>query len=463
MHKFIIAGLLLLVLKTYPAAAQTYIVDVSKHAIALEPTGSYRVVQVIDARADRTRLGAVYQGLDNVLTSATFAEPLEETLLRHILPTQPAAPARPVSMRVHVLSLGEDIRPSVETGTVELVVDFLEKRDQGYAVLATHGETLESTGLDVTGKLAPLLSQALRNSLLKLAALPANAAPLGPVLSEPEVLNGTGGIAAVRYPIQQEPLRRGIYRTFAEFQANQPSINQEPFVLTYRKRTGKQWDGAARIDANYLYMSPEKPERPVRDVWGLCDGEKLYILHRNDFFELQPQGCGYTFTGITPANSSDVAAATLLGGLAGGVLAGAISGGQPRPYEVHLASGRVVASAPALATDAQGFVQADTAAIYLYRRPDAVPSQTLKVVIDNQEVATLLPSSYVALGWRDRRHKITLCVQGAQQACYSFIPDFAVATYLECAIPSAVNEVPTFRRVLTKEGIFYVKRFRPRK
>ncbi|UOQ55324.1 hypothetical protein [Hymenobacter cellulosivorans] len=463
MPNFVSSVLLLLFsASAYSVAAQTYIVDLNKQPIALEASGQYRVTRIIDARPDRTRLGTVYQGLDNTLTSADFAAPLEAALLPPVQRTQPNGNARPVSMRFHVLSIGEDIRSTAETGTVELMVDFLEKRGDTYAVLATHAETLESSGLDVTSKHAGLLSQGLQHSLLTLATVPANASAVGALLTEAEVLNGQGGLMALRYPIQTEPPRRGIYQTFAEFQANQPGINQEPFVLTHRTRTGKQWAGADDVDAHYLYMSPDKPERPVRNVWGMCDGEKLYIWHRGNFFELRPQGQSYTFTGVTPANSSDVATAAVVGGLVGGALAGAISGGQPRPYELHLATGRVLATAASVTVDKDGFARADTAAIYLYRRPDAAPTQALTVLVNGKEAGTLLPNSYLALSWNDRRRQIELCAQGTQQACHSFVPDFSVATYLECTIPTAVDAAPAFKKVIPKEGIFYVKKFRNR-
>lgn len=461
-RKTLFASLLLFCASWCPAAAQSYLIDLTKQSIALEPSGHYQVTQVVDARPDRSRLGAVYQGLDNVLTSVNFSQPFEEALSGIVQRVPPGAATRPVVMRVHTLSVGEEIRTTAETGTVELVVDYLQQRGADYAVLLTTGETLETGGLDVTGKHAGLVALGLRNSLLRLAALPPDAPALGTLLTWEQVLAGKNGPADARYPIQQEPLRRGIYNSFEEFRANRPGIVDEPFVLSTRKRTGKQWAGADAVDAAYLYLSPEKPARPVRNVWGMCDGGKAYILYRNDFFELQPSGNSYTFLGITPANSNDVAAASIVGGLAGAALASAISGGQPRPYEVHLSSGRVIASAIQDITDAQGFARADTAAVYLYRRPDAAPTQALTIVADGREIGTLLPNSYLALSWADRRRKLTVCAQGTQQACHSFVPDFAAVTYLECSVPGAVDATPAFKQVVAKEGIFYVKKFRAR-
>lgn len=135
-----------------PAAqAQTgpYLFDLSAQKLDV-PASPWKVVRVLDLRADRSRLGMVHQGLDNKTTSANFSRPLAAELLQ-LLQRQPNPGARPVVMRVQTLALAESMSASSEHAEAELVADFLEPQpDSTFRVLLTVGETTRRGGLDVT-------------------------------------------------------------------------------------------------------------------------------------------------------------------------------------------------------------------------------------------------------------------------------------------------------------------------
>jgi hypothetical protein len=121
--------------------------------------------------------------------------------------------------------------------------------------------------------------------------------------------------------------------------------------------------------------------------------------------------------------------------MAGTVVGGAASANKPQLYELRMASGRVVTSLqPA---DVSGFTPTDTAAVYLYRRPDA--AAPLQVVADGKRVGTLGPDQYLTLSWRDRRRDLKVCLQDPKgDVCYTFVPIFNTATYIQYGHLSAV-------------------------
>ncbi|UOG76132.1 hypothetical protein MTX78_05925 [Hymenobacter tibetensis] len=282
-----------------------------------------------------------------------------------------------------------------------------------------------------------------------------------PVLTWAQVVAGEEG-ASLRYPVQSGPPTRGVYRSFEEFRQNTPTLAEGPFEIRRKPRKGAQWAGTEDVEAWYLELDAYNPRRLVRGgAWGVSDGETAYVFYRGHYFPLQPAGNNYTFTGFKAHDPSAMAAGAILGGLAGAALVAATSTNEPQLYKLRMTSGRVVSSMKQ-AVSANGFAAPDTAAIYLYRRQDAAPTQPLVVTLGGREVGTLAPNSFLALSWRDRRQAMELCVRGGQPQCQSFVPDFTTATYFECSVPKGGGPTPAVVKTSPKEGTFYVHRFRVR-
>lgn len=452
-----------LVLFPFLTTAQVHHLDLQTQTLNI-PYSPFQVMRVVDARADRSRLGAVYLGLDNHLASANFAQPLEAELLALLQRTPPGSTARPVVLRIHTLAIGETIRATSETGVAELIADILVEHEPGaYHLLMSVGEMVEARGVEVTRQHPQNVARTLQSALTQLAALPADARGTGPALTWAEVEAGRGGVLAQRYPVQTEPLRKGVYRSFAEFRANAPTGGEgQPFNLAPVKRKG----GLPAFEASYLYLSPKLPARLVRGVWGLSDGRTAYIFHQGAYYSLQSDSTNatYTFTAPASADPHDVTMGAVMGGLAGMALAGAISGGEPLPCEVHLATGRVTAAPRRPAPASAGTnVAPDSATVYLYRRPDAHADQVLTLTVAGKPFGTLAPGQCRVVRWADRRQELSLCARGPAgeaEACQRFVPDFSAPTFLQCSLPTALDAEPLLQPVPAKEGQFYVKLFR---
>jgi hypothetical protein len=434
------------------------------------PAGPWQVTRVLDLRADRSQLGLVRRGLNNDMTSADFTQPLSAELLQFLRAQVPAQTgARPVVMRVFVLALAEDLRANSEHAEAELIADFLAPRpDSTFQVVLSVGESTRRGGLDVTKFHPANLALVLQQGLRRLAAQPVSAPP-AEILSQADALAGRGGAMAQRFAIQGAAAgpARGFYRNYQEFLGNQPSEPDYPFAITHVARTGKRWAGTDEIQVNYLGTDDQHPTRPLNtgDLWGLSDGREMLIAYRNRFYKIMPaaDGRSYTFTGppvFDEKAATNMAVAGAMGGLLGAAIAGAANGPNiMAPYELHLASGRVVAAQNAGQTDADGFATApDTAKIYVYRRPDS-SKESVTFNATGKPALTLQARQWTALTWQDRRQELKLCVQvgAGPETCRAFVPDFSQPTYLECVV-QAGGGAPTLRPVSAKEGVFELRR-----
>ena len=490
---FVLLLLLGPLLAGLPAAAQPTpyyfsLPDASKaEAVTGAATSAWYVARVLDARADRSRLGTVRRGLDNLPAPAMLMQPLPAAVLaycRQQLPPRPGS--RPVVLRLLTIQVGEDVRPTSENGEAEVVGEFLEAQpDSSLRVLLPVAEALRRGGMDVTlhhpANLGKLLSQALS----KLAALPATAAEAAPPLSHEDALAGRGGQPP--FPVQTTAAAEsGVYRNLKDFLANRLTATARPFELkpTPRSLKGKlgQFD---ELEAYFMHLSAQQPREPmgIGGLWGLSDGHTRYIVHENRLYPLLPgaDGHSYTFTAQMPIDMAGSGSRALLGGLAGGAIGGALAAGAGSragltTFEVHLPTGRVVQQDEEARLSNAGFVSDNPEAgkLYLFRRADNVATEPLLILLNGREVARLLPKQYVSLPAPDQHTELVLCLQRptataatpeATQAlrapaCLPVAPDRNGAVYIECVAVPAVLQPPVLRVVPTRTGTAQVNQMR---
>ena len=72
--------------------------------------------------------------------------------------------------------------------------------------------------------------------------------------------------------IGAESYNKGVYKTFEEFKNNAPSIANYEVAEDKLTKT--------------IFIKDTAGMYPVRDVWGYCDGQHLYIQSANNYFEL---------------------------------------------------------------------------------------------------------------------------------------------------------------------------------
>lgn len=415
------------------------------------PAGPWRVTQVLDARADH-RLGLVRVGLTNNLVPAELAQPLPDevaALLRQVPARPPGWPeARPVTLRILALAVGEDLRPSSETSEAELVADFLVPQpDSTYRVLLPVGDYQRRGGLDVTGHHATNIAALFEKAMLQLALSPAEAPPTE-TLTRAQALAGQGGAWAVRYPALAAPSRSGVYHSFAEFRNHAPAGEQKPFTLRHPDYATKRQLATHELEAEYVDTTGGTTERsPIRGAWGLNVGQQDFIFYRDVCYPIRPSADGRSFTFLAPPPyNPEKAQDVLVGGLAFGLIGAAVASAQydkearTIPYEIHLATGRVVPTSDFIDPLA---TRVDTAVVWVFRRPAKAKAKATpdpadwNVLLGGKLAGILSPKSCVRLTWLSAADA-PLCLQErpagpAAPACVPFHPTPGHPLYFEAS------------------------------
>ena len=84
--------------------------------------------------------------------------------------------------------------------------------------------------------------------------------------------------------LKTDTLSSGVYRSFSEF------INNRPSIRGYSIQKTKL--------ADVLYSSGDGGEAiPLRDVWGYCDGQRIFIKSGENFFMLVKKQNSFYFLG----------------------------------------------------------------------------------------------------------------------------------------------------------------------
>jgi hypothetical protein len=452
--------------------------------VAGAATANWYVARVLDARPNRSRLGTVRRGLDNLPAPALLTQPVAGAVLafcRQQLP--PRAGSQPVVFRLLALSVGEDVRPTSENAEAELIGDFLlPQPDSSFRVLLPVSGFIRRGGLDVTLHHSANLGRVLTQGLAQLAALPAPP-PAAPVLSRAEVLAGKG---TVSFPVQAPPVagEGGFYRSFEDFRANVVTPPKRAFELkpTPRSLKGSR-SSAEELEAYYYYLSAEEPREFITlgDIWGVTDGHRRYITQRGRLYPLLPSADGrsFTFTAPAPVDMAGATSRAVAGGLVGGAIgAGLASAAGPKTglatYELHLPTGRLLAGEETFAADGFADANPDAGAIYLFRRADDAAAEPLLVQRDGRVVASLLPQQYVRLPAPGQQQELVLCLQRptanaatpaatklVQAAvCLPVAFDHNAPIYLECVAVPGPGQAPALRAIPSRTGTLQIKRMK---
>ena len=139
-------------------------------------------------------------------------------------------------------------------------------------------------------------------------------------------------------------LQIGIYRTFEEFLNNTPSIR-----IPFEVKTESSQKMIERGTADYQLVLVDSiiRRKEIRNFWGVCDGETIYINETNyggwvNFKKLHGIGRYCYFRGSLVDGANGVYAAGVAGGAIGGALAAAaIAIDGDYPYILNINNGKV--------------------------------------------------------------------------------------------------------------------------
>ncbi|HEX8427216.1 hypothetical protein [Hymenobacter sp.] len=189
----------------------------------------------------------------------------------------------------------------------------------------------------------------------------------------------------------------------------------------------------------------------VNKAWGFSDGQQFYIRYRNRYYPLRRAGNDFVFEGHAGANAGAVSTAGFVGGLAGSAIAAAATTGHRQEYTLDMATGRV--------SDFEYLEhcsQRDTAMVIVYRRPSSAKN-AITVSLNGKALGNLPANNFLQIPWTSKIREVTLCTEGVESTCYSFIPDFTATNYVELRAKAEADK-PILEAAPAKEGVFYTKK-----
>lgn len=249
--------LLLAFLPAAPMAAQAqkkvdyHLISLNEGDIAAQPYAFY-VENVYDGRQFRDNIGTVQKGALNRKVLARLAKPLEEEIKQYLDLALPKLPAsKPISIRINDLFISEFSDRTTETGFASVTADVIEVRDGTPYIVGTYAATIEGSGMDVTGKHAQRIRQAIIKCIAKYEVTP----------EEDKLLMAFDPAAAPERNVVAKPAK-GVYSSFTDLLRNKPAADTRVEI---------------RQDNEKYYLVRRSDGRRENNYFAYSDGENFYL------------------------------------------------------------------------------------------------------------------------------------------------------------------------------------------
>ncbi len=438
--------------------AQDYYLDLSRQRLTV-PDRKVAVDQVLDGRHDNLPIGYVYRGLsnNNPLT-VTFRHGIgaEFTALIHS-----RLPARPTDYRVVLcvrqLHVNEQHTQDIDIGEAYLSIDAYMHQPDGYHFLQSIGSHVITGERDVTHLHASHVAQLLSYTLSQLStqadwetALSQPARTLAQLPADKPVALPSRAEREPLPPILREVPRRGIYRSFAQFLANQPDTKQafrldtvQPQLRSYLAL--REWNRVPWVQP-VVATAPGKWEVPA-DIWGFSDGQNLFVRHEEHFFPLLRQGRFFTTVGNAPLDNQFIDPNRTQPDIILALSSPSSVSDIPVGYAVDMHSGELERY-PGLHAP----TRPDTAFVYVYRPARAAGPPVVQVWLNGKQAGALRPGEYLELPWPYYATLFSLCLIDESQgsACQHLIPDVTRPNFLRVTFSP---EAPLWQWVTPEQGL----------
>lgn len=408
MYRFIIS--LSLLFAAHLASANDFFITLKNEKI-LVPNFPYRIADIVDAREQTYCIGMVQRGMGNRRAPAFLKEGLK-TEFGYLFPNGFASSSadKDLVLKVNRLQIYEITSTNREVAIVELSLTFLEKEGDVLTEVHETGITLERGGLEVTSKHDGNIASAVEKCLLDLL----DRRQRGLTYRHPA---GTPRTCPI---VQDAAPRPGIIRTFSDFREN--TAREEaahPFSLNIKE---SRQNSIVRAKPDWQKTAPDG------DIWGLSDGQHVYVNMGAGFFRLVKENGEFLLFGPSPKdNTGAVFLGAVLGGVVGGLIAGAMSGDYTSKeltiYKIDLGTGAVMP----LEEPVYRRIESRLA---LFASEFNPKESRLSVSVDGQPIGEFAPSTYHRLRLPPPEKAIEICISTAdgQKACETVAPELFKTT-----------------------------------
>lgn len=285
-------------IKTDSLNAKAIKIKLQKDTTSFAFNSNLNMIKVLDARDDSSGVGYFVSFL-GVVKQYVFATSLENELKiwysNYLMVNEQNNTGSTLFVNIKKLRLSNEVSPIIyedghvgqpnegwEKGVIVKIEYYLQK-DSFFTPLYRF-DSIITLKQRLRNNADDYVSTALKLSLSKLFTLNLNEA----LLSKKKIT--LNDILRVNRQTHDLPIytssinKKGVYKTFAEFKMNNPSIE----IFEFRK--GKMGD--------ILYVKENGTEYPTRSVWGYCDGNNLYINSGDKYSKLVRSGYTFYFEGI---------------------------------------------------------------------------------------------------------------------------------------------------------------------
>ncbi len=305
--KFLTLFLLLLSLLSAPALAQKeqrdFLSKFTIKRIELNAPDSQKIILkdirsviIMDFRMDTTSLGFMQQHVtDNkfVIRSKKHLEKDIGQLIKEFTVHGSNGDSLDLVLAINKLWLTDEIENDVNTDIdprnlkefksgIMVKYEFALKDGENYYPLLRIDTVISRNKKYVSDYASGYIFESLYHALSKLSAIKlTNVQTRLRKLSYADIINYYSERSNIGV-LKDSAYRKGIYKTFAEFKRNAPSITD------YEIKFGKTEDLIYEKGKNGSVTS-------ARDIWGFCDGKTIYIRSAENFFPLcKRDNCFYT-------------------------------------------------------------------------------------------------------------------------------------------------------------------------
>lgn len=155
---------------------------------------------------------------------------------------------------------------------IAIKIDFYLQKEDGYHPWFRFHEDYISTEKKPVDHIDEIISEAIDFAFQKLTEADKAVISSNSKLVSPEEIEAVNQQALQLPILLTDSLKKGVYKSFKEFTNNSPSIPD--YRIEKNERSSK------------LIVEKDGQEFPVKNIWGFCDGERIFIQCNNNFFQL---------------------------------------------------------------------------------------------------------------------------------------------------------------------------------
>ncbi len=273
-------------------------------------------VEVTDARFDTVYMGFVQKGAFNRKAPIQLIRsmPVEIMEATSKMIAGAAKQNGTILILIRNFFLSELTSATSETGTFTFKAGcYLKNEDDGYRSMFTVDTIIVVRALDVTKKLLGRANDEFKLFIQKAALYDSN--ELGNVSYSRYQLQNIDETEKKMIPVYNVDMpQKGLYATFRDFKNNSPT--ETKFIEEFHKKN----------EPFFFHVNDDSSkgkEVSRKDYYAICDGKVLFISTEHGLYPARKKDHDFYFIGRAKetANTSSVAMASFMFGIAGGMLA----------------------------------------------------------------------------------------------------------------------------------------------